>query len=59
MAPLQVVQTLAKNGVATMGMIKPYLAGRIEREQRDIASNRRDAATFRAELTSDGPRSRI
>lgn len=49
MAPLQVVQTLAKNGVATMGMIKPYLAGRIEREQRDIASNRRDATTFRTE----------
>ncbi|KAH8883032.1 vacuolar protein sorting-associated protein 11 [Thozetella sp. PMI_491] len=47
MAPLQVVQALAKSGVATMGMIKPYLAARIEREQRDIASNRRDAATFR------------
>jgi len=49
MAPLQVVQTLSKNAVATMGMIKPYLAGRIERERRDISENRRDVAAFRAE----------
>ncbi|KAK3683374.1 hypothetical protein B0T22DRAFT_430670 [Podospora appendiculata] len=49
MAPLQVVQTLSKNAVATMGMIKPYLAQRIERERRDIAENRRDVAAFRAE----------
>ena len=49
MAPLQVVQTLSKNTVATMGMIKPYLAGRIERERRDIAENRRDVAAFRSE----------
>ncbi|KAK0639115.1 hypothetical protein B0T16DRAFT_432049 [Cercophora newfieldiana] len=49
MAPLQVVQTLSKNAVATMGMIKPYLAARIERERRDIAENRRDVAAFRAE----------
>ncbi|KAK0705621.1 hypothetical protein B0H67DRAFT_604379 [Lasiosphaeris hirsuta] len=49
MAPLQVVQTLGKNAVATMGMIKPYLAKRIERERRDIAENRRDVAAFRAE----------
>ena len=47
MAPLQVVQMLSKNAVATMGMIKPYLAGRIERERKDIADNRRDAETFR------------
>ncbi|KAK0634333.1 hypothetical protein B0T17DRAFT_566796 [Bombardia bombarda] len=49
MAPLQVVQTLGKKPVATMGMIKPYLAQRIERERRDIAENRRDVAAFRAE----------
>lgn len=49
MAPLQVVQTLSKHSVANMGMIKPYLAGRIERERRDIAENRRLAAQFRAE----------
>ncbi|KAK0613291.1 hypothetical protein B0T14DRAFT_525967 [Immersiella caudata] len=49
MAPLQVVQTLSKNAVATMGMIKPYLARRIERERKDITENRRDVAAFRAE----------
>ncbi|KAK4444048.1 vacuolar protein sorting-associated protein 11 [Podospora aff. communis PSN243] len=49
MAPLQVVQTLSKNAVATMGMIKPYLARRIERERKDIAENRRDVAAFRSE----------
>jgi hypothetical protein len=49
MAPLQVVQTLSKNSVANMGMIKPYLAKRIERERRDIAENRRLATQFRSE----------
>ncbi|KAK3939243.1 vacuolar protein sorting-associated protein 11 [Diplogelasinospora grovesii] len=49
MAPLQVVQTLSKSGVATMGMIKPYLAKRIERERRDIAENKRDVTAFRME----------
>ncbi|KXX75148.1 Vacuolar protein sorting-associated protein 11 [Madurella mycetomatis] len=49
MAPLQVVQTLSKNSVANMGMIKPYLAKRIERERRDIAENRRLVAQFRSE----------
>ncbi len=49
MAPLQVVQTLSKNAVASMGMLKPYLAGRIERERKEIAENRRLAGQFRAE----------
>ncbi|KAJ9143422.1 Vacuolar protein sorting-associated protein 11 [Pleurostoma richardsiae] len=49
MAPLQVVQLLGKNAVATMGMIKPYLHQTIEKERRDIASNRRRVAGFRAE----------
>ncbi|GAB1312843.1 Vacuolar protein sorting-associated protein 11 [Madurella fahalii] len=49
LAPLQVVQTLSKNSVANMGMIKPYLAKRIERERRDVAENRRLAAQFRSE----------
>lgn len=49
MAPLQVVQMLSKNAVATMGMIKPYLHETIERERKDIASNRRRVAGFRAE----------
>lgn len=49
MAPLQVVQTLGRNGAARMGMLKPYLARRVERERREIAENRRLAAQFRAE----------
>jgi hypothetical protein len=36
MAPLQVIQTLSTNGVATMGMVKKYLADNLERERREI-----------------------
>lgn len=49
MAPLQVVQMLGANAVATMGMIKPYLQETVERERREIAANRRQAAGFRRE----------
>jgi vacuolar protein sorting-associated protein 11 len=37
LAPLQVIQTLSANGVATMGMIKTYLTRTIERERQEIA----------------------
>ncbi|VBB78255.1 Putative Vacuolar protein sorting-associated protein 11 [Podospora comata] len=49
MAPLQVVQTLSKNSVASMGMIKPYLAKRIEAERLDIQENKRVVSQFRTE----------
>jgi len=49
MAPLQVIQTLSANGVATMGMIKSYLSTTIERERAEIASNRRTIETFRSD----------
>ncbi|KAF2266994.1 vacuolar protein sorting-associated protein 11 [Lojkania enalia] len=49
MAPLQVIQTLSSNGVATMGMIKTYLSATIERERQEIATNRRTIETFRAD----------
>jgi Zn finger protein HypA/HybF involved in hydrogenase expression len=49
MAPLQVIQTLSANGVATMGMIKQYLSTTIERERQEIATNRRTIETFRAD----------
>lgn len=49
MAPLQVVQMLSKNAVATMGMIKPYLHKTVEDERKEIASNRRRVAGFRSE----------
>lgn len=49
MAPLQVIQTLSTNGVATMGMIKSYLSTTIERERGEIAANRRTIETFRTD----------
>jgi hypothetical protein len=38
MAPLQVIQTLSTNSVATMGMIKKYLSDTIEHERQEIAN---------------------
>ena len=38
MAPLQVIQTLSHNAVATMGMIKKYLSETIEREKKEISN---------------------
>jgi hypothetical protein len=49
MAPLQVIQTLSTNAVATMGMVKSYLQQTIERERKEIASNRRLIASYRTE----------
>lgn len=54
MAPLQVIQTLvgqggSAGGVATMGLIKPYLHETIERERLEISANRRRIAAFRTE----------
>lgn len=49
MAPLQVVQLLSKNAVATMGMIKPYLHKTVEDERKEIASNQKRVAGFRNE----------
>ena len=37
MAPLQVIQTLSTNSVATMGMVKKYLGDTIEKERKEIA----------------------
>jgi hypothetical protein len=49
MAPLQVIQTLSTNAVATMGLVKVYLQQTIERERKEIASNRRLMASYRTE----------
>ncbi|KAL2069728.1 hypothetical protein VTL71DRAFT_14407 [Oculimacula yallundae] len=49
MAPLQVIQTLSTNAVATMGMVKVYLQQTIERERKEIASNRRLISSYRNE----------
>ncbi|EOD52076.1 putative vacuolar protein sorting protein [Neofusicoccum parvum UCRNP2] len=52
MAPLQVIQTLSANGIATMGMIKKYLATTIDRERREIANNRKMIQTFTADTAT-------
>ncbi|KAF2401451.1 vacuolar protein sorting-associated protein 11 [Trichodelitschia bisporula] len=49
MAPLQVIQTLSTNGVATMGMIKKYLSTTIDKERQEISSNRRLIQTYRSD----------
>jgi hypothetical protein len=51
MAPLQVVQTLSANGVATMGLIKSYLGNTIKRERQEIAQNRRLIEHYRTDTT--------
>lgn len=49
MAPLQVIQTLSTNAVATMGMVKTYLQQSINRERKEISSNRRLITSYRTE----------
>jgi len=49
MAPLQVIQTLSSNGVATMGLVKAYLSHTISRERQEITSNRRLITTYRGD----------
>ncbi|KAA8913233.1 hypothetical protein FN846DRAFT_902926 [Sphaerosporella brunnea] len=51
MKPLQVVQTLSSNGVATVGMVKRYLGDTIDRERREIQNNRKMIDTYRQETT--------
>lgn len=38
MAPLQVIQTLSTNAVATMGMVKKYLSETIQKERKEISN---------------------
>lgn len=40
MAPLQVIEILSNNAVATMGLVKRYLRDTISREREEIASVR-------------------
>jgi hypothetical protein len=49
MAPLQVIQTLSSNSVATMGLVKLYLQQTIERERRDIEDNQRLINSYKSE----------
>ena len=49
MAPLQVIQTLSVNDVATMGLVKKYLTDTVERERKEISYNRRLIDSYRTE----------
>ena len=51
MAPLQVIQTLSSNAVATMGMVKKYLSDTIERERKEISNVRPDFILLKFLLT--------
>jgi vacuolar protein sorting-associated protein 11 len=51
MAPLQVIQTLSNNAVATMGLVKKYLSSTVERERSEIAANRRLISTYRTDTS--------
>jgi len=52
MQPLQVIQTLSQNRVATMGLIKSYLGRTVERERNEISSNRRLVTSYRSETAT-------
>ncbi|KAI5804169.1 hypothetical protein DFH27DRAFT_554669 [Peziza echinospora] len=49
MKPLQVVQTLSVNAVATVGMVKKYLGETIQRERKEIQTNRRLIDSYKSE----------
>jgi len=52
MAPLQVIQTLSHNKVATMGLVKAYLSKTVDREKAEIASNRRLVTSYRSDTAT-------
>ncbi|OJK01434.1 hypothetical protein ASPACDRAFT_77179 [Aspergillus aculeatus ATCC 16872] len=52
MTPLQVIQTLSNNAVVTMGRVKKYLSENIERERKDISTNRRLINSYSKETES-------
>ncbi|KAF2483190.1 vacuolar protein sorting protein-like protein [Neohortaea acidophila] len=52
MAPLQVIQTLSTNAVATMGLVKEYLSATVEKEKKEISDNRNAIAGYRKDTTN-------
>ena len=51
MAPLEVIQTLSANDVATVGLVKRYLGETIEKERREISNVRMPRLALRQRLT--------
>ncbi|GAQ03110.1 vacuolar protein sorting-associated protein 11 homolog [Aspergillus lentulus] len=49
MSPLQVIQALSNNSVVTMGRVKKYLSDNIERERKEISTNRRLVSSYSSE----------
>ncbi|RHZ58245.1 tethering complex subunit PEP5 [Aspergillus thermomutatus] len=49
MSPLQVIQALSNNSVVTMGRVKKYLSDNIERERKEISTNRRLISSYSSE----------
>lgn len=49
MAPLQVIQTLSNNAVATMGLVKKFLLTTVSRERSEISANRRLISSYRSD----------
>ncbi|KAG9302922.1 hypothetical protein G9A89_022339 [Geosiphon pyriformis] len=47
--PLQVVQALSRNSVATLGMVKEHMRRRIELERKDCEADRKLIASYREE----------
>ena len=47
--PLLVVQTLAHNSTATLGVVKDYLSRRLQQEQSEIEDDERLIAQYRQE----------
>ncbi|KAE8152892.1 hypothetical protein BDV25DRAFT_150347 [Aspergillus avenaceus] len=52
MSPLQVIQALSNNAVVTMGRVKKYLSDNIERERKEISTNRRLITSYSTETES-------
>ncbi|KAJ5712588.1 hypothetical protein N7493_009056 [Penicillium malachiteum] len=52
LSPLQVIQALSNNAVVTMGRMKKYLSDNIERERKDISTNRRLISSYKSETTT-------
>ncbi|KAJ5894757.1 hypothetical protein N7495_006448 [Penicillium taxi] len=52
LSPLQVIQALSNNAVATMGRVKKYLSDNIERERKEISTNRRLIASYKSETAT-------
>ncbi|KXG52766.1 Zinc finger, RING-type [Penicillium griseofulvum] len=49
LSPLQVIQALSNNAVVRMGRVKKYLSDNIDRERKEITTNRRLITSYKSE----------